>query len=294
MPLRDKTLPAHPFSPHVRYKTLPAHPPSPHVRYKTLPARPKWLNLALFLHAGRVLYRSDHQEAEQGEFCTECEVEIERADTTAHQAPPAWSGRHPRSRRTRPRCGLRPVGRTSTGSQGHRQTNFACNSIGPNFNKPRKRCNSNDANSIFEQAAGELHAKLLWRGQQRGLATAETASRGPLHPLRATAPVTGRDTRSEGVHCLQIGCSTASHKNKRGTCETQAWLRHPWAAAGPGRASRRRAERSSRRGRLAGGPPPTGAPSSPARQHIQNRPPGTGWAYLSRLWESNPRPIHYE
>ena len=34
-----------------------------------------------------------------------------------------------------------------------------------------------------------------------------------------------------------------------------------WAAAGPGRASRRRAERSSQRGRLAGGPPPTGTHS---------------------------------
>ena len=33
---------------------------------------------------------------------------------------------------------------------------------------------------------------------------------------------------------------------------------------------------------------------SPARQRIQKRPPGSGWAYLSRLWESNPRPIHYE
>ena len=43
--------------------------------------------------------------------------------------------------------------------------------------------------------------------------------------------------------------------------------RCPWAAAGPGRASRRRAERSSRRGRRAGGPPPTGTPSSPAPQH---------------------------
>ena len=30
------------------------------------------------------------------------------------------------------------------------------------------------------------------------------------------------------------------------------------------------------------------------RQRIQKRPPGTGWAHLSRLWESNPRPIHYE
>ena len=45
-----------------------------------------------------------------------------------------------------------------------------------------------------------------------------------------------------------------------------ARLRPRWAVAGPGRASRRRAERSSRRGRLAGGPPPTGTPSSPAPQ----------------------------
>ena len=37
-------------------------------------------------------------------------------------------------------------------------------------------------------------------------------------------------------------------------------------SGGHGRASRRRAERSSRRGRLAGGPPPTGTQSSPAPQ----------------------------
>ena len=156
-PLRYKTLPAHPFSPHVRYKILPALPFSPHVRYKTLPARPKWLNLAIFLHTGRVLYRCHHQEAEQGEFCTAREAGSGLA-TTAQHAP---CGRHRRNRRARPWCKLRPVGRASTGSQGHRQTNFACNSIGPNFNKPRKRCNSNDANSIFEQATGELHAKLM-------------------------------------------------------------------------------------------------------------------------------------
>ena len=44
----------------------------------------------------------------------------------------------------------------------------------------------------------------------------------------------------------------------------RARLRCPWAAAGPGRTTSRRAEQSSRRGRLAGGPPPTGTPSSPA------------------------------
>ena len=45
-----------------------------------------------------------------------------------------------------------------------------------------------------------------------------------------------------------------------------------WAAAGPGRASRRRAERSSRRGRLAGGPPPTGTQSSPAHRTARAAP----------------------
>ena len=39
------------------------------------------------------------------------------------------------------------------------------------------------------------------------------------HNAEAAAPVTGRDTRSEEVHCLQIGCAP-NHKNKRGICET--------------------------------------------------------------------------
>ena len=85
-----KTLPAHPLSPHVRDKTLPARVTRPHFRYKTLPAHPKWPNLAQSTHAGRVLYRFHHQEAEQGEFCTEHKAEIELANTTAHQAPPVW------------------------------------------------------------------------------------------------------------------------------------------------------------------------------------------------------------
>ena len=61
----------------------------------------------------------------------------------------------------------------------------------------------------------------------------------------------------------------------------RARLRCPWAAAGPGRASRRRAERSSQRGRLAGGPPPTGTQSSPARQHTTRRPEHP-WGHTQR------------
>ena len=209
------------------------------------------------------------------------------------------------------------------GWQDHRQTNFACNSIGPNFNKPRKRCNSNDANSIFEQAAGELHAKLT--GRQRGRAAAETASRGPLHPLRGATP------DQKGCTAYRSGAAQPVTRTNAESARTQAWLRCPrwfrdqrghrmqfkntsdaasqtdtnqhnvggelhakllWPGrrrsmaslrddapshtkqrphrcggrGGPGRASRRRAERSSRRGRLAGGPPPTGAQSSPAPQ----------------------------
>ena len=98
-----------------------------------------------------------------------------------------------------------------------------------------------------------------------------------LHPLRRAAPdQNGCIAYGSGamptdrVHCLRIGCSTPSHKNKRGSCETRIWVRCRWVAAGPGRASRRRAERSSQRGRLAGGPPPTGTPSSPAHTNKQH------------------------
>ena len=101
---RDKIRPARAAQGRFRYKTLPARPTSPHVRYKTLPARPKWPNLAQSTHAGRVLYRSHHQEAKQGEFCTEREAEIELGGTTAHQAPPAWNGRPPGIRRYPRRC----------------------------------------------------------------------------------------------------------------------------------------------------------------------------------------------
>ena len=45
---------------------------------------------------------------------------------------------------------------------------------------------------------------------------------GALHPLWGAAPVVGRYTQSEEVHCLRIGCSAPNHKNKRGICETTA------------------------------------------------------------------------
>ena len=66
-----------------------------------------------------------------------------------------------------------------------------------------------------------------------------------------------------------------------------------WAEAGTGRASRRRAERSSRRGRLAGGPPPTGTHSGRAL-----RRPEHPWGHTATQHhhnrthnETRPRPV---
>ena len=130
-----------------RNKSRPARAARSHFRYKTLPAHPKWLDLALFRHAGRVLYRSHHQKAEQGEFCTERGAEMGLANTTGHQAPPVWRTsegpvwRVPKGSVWRARAGFEaqslaavPVGGGGPGRSIHKQqqrpaqTNFACNS----------------------------------------------------------------------------------------------------------------------------------------------------------------------
>ena len=90
---------------------------------------------------------------------------------------------------------------------------------------------------MFERVAGELRAKLLsgvraWPGYE--------------------------STR----HTSATWCHWRGGRRR----DRPAWPRCWWAAAGPGRASSRRAERSSRRGRLAGGPPHTSTHSGPARR----------------------------
>ena len=157
-----------------------------------------------------------------------------------------------------------------------------------------KRCNFNDRISMSEICAWELRATLLgnqpdWKpthettyqhtrrrcdGRQRvrraraSFATRRRAKRdrqvsradGPSdgrNNAEAAAPVTGRDTRSEGVHCLRIGCSAPNHKNKRGICETTAETPargplHPLRGTTPvtGRCTRYGARHPIRRGAL--------------------------------------------
>ena len=86
---------------------------------------------------------------------------------------------------------------------------------------------------------------------------------------RATAdPGCGARGRRQGL--ARYPSSTRSPCGLEGAVEPEglpARLRHPWAAARPGRASR--SITPSRRlacGDLAGGPPPTGAPRSQVRQ----------------------------
>ena len=89
-----------------------------------------------------------------------------------------------------------------------------------------------------------------------------------------------REQRRHRFHTRDFQCTRAmaepgraTHSNKPRRCggHRRDLPRCRWAVAGPGRASRRRAERSSRRGRLAGGPPPTGTHSGRAHQ---DRPRG--------------------
>ena len=75
-------------------------------------------------------------------------------------------------------------------------------------------------------------------------AATTATSTGALHPIRGTAPVTWRCTRTEEVHCLRIGCSAPTNKNKRGTDTPNHSPPHPsmrsWALLAAGWARRPR------------------------------------------------------
>ena len=160
----------------------------------------------------------------------------------------------------------------------------------------QKPQNINDQISTLEIHLGELHAKLP-RSSQDSV------------PCHDQAQLVWRAPEGlEGLAAVPVGgggawwCFEPTHKRTSATRPNwcggrrrvwRAWLRCPWAVAGPGRASSRRAERSSLRGRLAGGPPPTGTPSSPAQRAArpsgQPGPAGSpapharGWSAVRKL-----------
>ena len=126
--------------------------------------------------------RSHHQEAEQGEFCTEHEAELWLANRTP--GPTCVEGTGGTGvegvggtgvegtgglRGTEPGQCRWAVARPIHGAGGRRQdpaqTNFARNFRRSFFETAQKRCNSNEVISMFEQVTRELRAKLLRRRQ---------------------------------------------------------------------------------------------------------------------------------
>ena len=102
--------------------------------------------------------------------------------------------------------------RVNTRQRESPQPNFARNLTRSLFEIAHKRCNSNDANSMFEQATGELRATLLGnhpdqRGGRTHRQAAPVTSRCTryvaLHPLRSATPVTSRCTRYVALHPLR-------------------------------------------------------------------------------------------
>ena len=103
----------------------------------------------------------------------------------------------------------------------------------------------------------------------------------------AAAPVGGGGTWPDNEPTRPATPQHARHRRCGGRRRDLPQCR--WAVAGPGRASRRRAERSSQRGRLAGGPPPTGTPSGRALRRPEHQRGHT--ATPAQHNETRPRPV---
>ena len=103
------------------------------------------------------------------------------------------------------------------------------------FCRTSKHCNFNDTISMFEMFTRELHATFLrttTRGRKEPPAedTHIPDNRHNCQKHGGATPDQGHYTRSEEVHCLRIGCSAPTHKNKRGTGTPS----HSWPTTRPG------------------------------------------------------------
>ena len=81
----------------------------------------------------------------------------------------------------------------------------------------RKTVQAEDSPSRRHPKPGRHPKRKTTQAQKTPTTPTAATSTGTLHPLRGGAPVTWRCTRTEEVHCLRIGCSAPTNKNKRGT-----------------------------------------------------------------------------
>ena len=147
----------------------------------------------------------------------------------------------------------------------------------------QKPQNINDQISKPEIPSGELHAKLMIDSQDWATDSNPGPGCGARGRWRGLAGLRDRPLRAAGsrVAISRAGHRPRAHKAAPPHGKARRHPQHLWATSNNtqhhGRAGRPRAHQAAR-----------------PRQRIQKRPPVTGWAHLSRLWESNPRPIHYE
>ena len=83
--------------------------------------------------------------------------------------------------------------------QHHRYPNFARILSRSFFETPQKRCNSNDAHSMFEKAAGELRAKLMGGGGAWPCFKATHRAEGSQRGQRAGGPPPTAQPGTTGV-----------------------------------------------------------------------------------------------
>ena len=100
----------------------------------------------------------------------------------------------------------------------------------------------------------------------------------------------------EPTHRAKLAARTASGRAGRAAAGDLSGQQAATCGADGERAGRRPRAHQAARPKKADAAPatPVGPQATSNKQRTQKRPPGNGWAYLSRLWESNPRPIHYE
>ena len=151
----------------------------------------------------------------QGEFCTVLTTKKPSRENFVPNARQRSS--EPTQQHTRPhRCEVRRIiqrARAGFEARGLVQTNFAHNFPRSLFKTLRKRCNSNDTNSISKQVAGELRAKLLGPSNTSAQ-PAPQVWRAPEHPEGlAAVPVGGggawpgfETTRRAHQHTMHHWC----------------------------------------------------------------------------------------
>ena len=124
--------------------------------------------------------------------------------------------------------------------------NLARNSIEQSFNKVRKRCNSNDLNSMFEIVAGELRAKLLGGGGARPGYSQRPSPTGVEGAGGTGGPGRGAGGRRWGLAGLRADAPSEA----RGVDGSRAGRRPPaHTAARPAEQNARQPKRAAARSR---------------------------------------------